>query len=203
MDESPTLFYRPPLRKRSTLTSSTHPAAMVSSIVSNLYASPFCPPFVSLASLACRVLSFLPTCCLCVCVRVFFFVRYEGPRKMRVVLGNMHGNNADVEAESSLLHRMLRGSLDSLEEPCLVNRNPRWNAKVHTCVFSSHTGPICSGGYRVVPFCRQEKSNMERCGVCALCVCAFVCVFCTSTVFCSSSVVFFGVVVGIRPRSSA
>jgi len=58
-------------------------------------------------------------------------VRYEGPRKMRVVLGNVHGNNADVETESSLLHRMLRGTLDSLEEPCLVNRNPRWNAKVN------------------------------------------------------------------------
>lgn len=54
---------------------------------------------------------------------------------MRVVLGNMHGNNADVEAESSLLHRMLRGSLDSLEEPCLVNRNPRWNAKARVFFF--------------------------------------------------------------------
>ncbi|CAN0481486.1 unnamed protein product [Hapterophycus canaliculatus] len=49
---------------------------------------------------------------------------------MRVVLGNMHGNNADRKTDSSLLHRMLRGNLDSLEEPCLVNRNPRWNAKV-------------------------------------------------------------------------
>ncbi|CAM9168212.1 unnamed protein product [Ectocarpus sp. 8 AP-2014] len=64
--------------------------------------------------------------------------RYEGPRKMRVVLGNMHGNNADVEAESSLLHRMLRGSLDSLEEPCLINRNPRWNAKVQAFVLNFH-----------------------------------------------------------------
>lgn len=61
---------------------------------------------------------------------VFFALRYDGPRKMRVVLGNMHGNNADVEAETSLLHRMLRGSLDAIEEPVLVNRNPRWNAKV-------------------------------------------------------------------------
>ena len=49
---------------------------------------------------------------------------------MRVVLGNVHGNNADVENDTSLLHRMLRGNLDQLEEPCLVNRNPRWNAKV-------------------------------------------------------------------------
>lgn len=56
--------------------------------------------------------------------------RYDGPRKMRVVLANMHGNNNEVEAETSLLHRMLRGSLDPVEEPCLVNRNPRWNAKV-------------------------------------------------------------------------
>eukprot|EP00752_Nemacystus_decipiens_P018668 g16737.t1 len=64
--------------------------------------------------------------------------RYEGPRKMRVVLGNVHGNNADKEAESSLLHRMLRGSLDSLEEPCLVNRNPRWNAKVQAFVLNFH-----------------------------------------------------------------
>ncbi|CAM9187182.1 unnamed protein product [Scytosiphon promiscuus] len=64
--------------------------------------------------------------------------RYEGPRKMRVVLGNMHGNNADKKTDSSLLHRMLRGNLDSLEEPCLVNRNPRWNAKVQAFVLNFH-----------------------------------------------------------------
>lgn len=64
--------------------------------------------------------------------------RYDGPRKMRVVLGNMHGNNSQVEVDTSLLHRMLRGSLDSLEEPCLVNRNPRWNAKVQAFVLNFH-----------------------------------------------------------------
>lgn len=83
--------------------------------------------------------------------------RYDGPRKMRVVLGNMHGNNSQVEVDTSLLHRMLRGSLDSQEEPCLVNRNPRWNAKVgvaessgcqrffryynHWCFFFLYTQP--------------------------------------------------------------
>ncbi|CAM9950925.1 unnamed protein product, partial [Discosporangium mesarthrocarpum] len=55
--------------------------------------------------------------------------RYDGPRKMRVALGNTHGNNADRQEDTSLLHRMMRGCLDRLEEPCLVNRNPRWNAK--------------------------------------------------------------------------
>lgn len=33
---------------------------------------------------------------------------------------------------------MLRGSLDQLEEPCLVNRNPRWNAKVQAFVLNFH-----------------------------------------------------------------
>lgn len=56
-----------------------------------------------------------------------------------MVLGNAHrdsshGVNPHAANKKSLLHRMQRGSLDAIEEPCLVNKNPRWNAQVSASV---------------------------------------------------------------------
>lgn len=75
--------------------------------------------------------AFLPTSALRFPLRIW---RYDGPRNMRVALAKLDGDHSDVEAETSLLHRMLRGSLDQLEEPCLVNRSPQWKAKVRILV---------------------------------------------------------------------
>lgn len=48
---------------------------------------------------------------------------------MRVLVGNRQGDKADVEGESPLLHHLLRGN-HSMDELCLVNRNPIWNTQV-------------------------------------------------------------------------